>query len=178
MSVSFLPVLALFVLAAVLARVAIAQPGPLWRKVVALVALALNVPVGIHATVELLGRPKPAALEWNDGVLDGATVVARELRENEAIYLWLVPEGESVPRAYALPWSVEAARELEDAMEVAEEMQTRLVAKMTAEDEAYLEDFRLTFHPVMPTRLQEKVPAEEEDPMLYDRDGGNEGETP
>jgi len=166
---AFVVALALFALAAVLAWVAIAQPGPLWRKGVALTALALHVPVGIYATVELLGRPKPASLEWGGAFAEGATVIARELRENEAIYLWLVLPGETEPRAYALPWNLEAARALEEAVEVAEQMQTRLVAKITEEDKAYLDEFRLTFHPVTPSRLPEKAPPDEEDLMLYER---------
>jgi hypothetical protein len=79
--------------------------------------LALIAVVYIGAS-ELLGRPKPLGLEWRDvakaQVLSGVPV------ENEAIYLWLTVPGSPEPRAYVLPWSQNAAQQLQDATGKAE----------------------------------------------------------
>lgn len=48
---------------------------------------------------ELMSRPKPASLEWLRGGTSPATVAASHMRENEAIYLWLVFEDQTEPRA-------------------------------------------------------------------------------
>lgn len=70
--------------------------------------------------VEPLGRPKPAALEWALKFVPEATVLAVSTRENQAIYLWLQFDAGSEPRAYALPWHMEFAKQLHQAMQQAE----------------------------------------------------------
>ena len=64
---------------------------------------------------ELMSRPKPASLEWVKGSTKSARVVASHLRENEAIYLWLVFDGDVQPRAYRLPWNMKMAKQLQEA---------------------------------------------------------------
>ncbi|MGB0629082.1 MAG: hypothetical protein ACPGRZ_00175 [Alphaproteobacteria bacterium] len=64
---------------------------------------------------ELMSRPKPASLEWVKGSTESARVVASHLRENEAIYLWLVFDDTTQPRAYRLPWNMEMAKQLQQA---------------------------------------------------------------
>jgi hypothetical protein len=76
---------------------------------------------GYVTTVELLGRPKPIDTEWFGAHLAEARVVAADMHEDVAIYLWLAVEGEESPRSYALPWSDQSAQQLNDAMQEAEE---------------------------------------------------------
>lgn len=156
---------------AVLAWVAIAQPGPLWRKVLALLALALSVPVALVAVHELTGRAKPIALEWVHDLHDGARVVAYTFVEDEAIYLWLVLPGETAPRAYALPWDRKAAKDIQEADALAQELHTQMEVVME-EDPDNDTDFDLAFHTVTIPTLQDK-PYEEDDSFTYDRDADN-----
>jgi hypothetical protein len=68
--------------------------------------------------VELLGRPKPLRLEWRHAA-DTQLVSALPV-ENEGIYVWLTTPDSPEPRAYALPWSVQLAQQLQTAMSDAE----------------------------------------------------------
>ena len=77
---------------------------------------------------ELLGRPKPLTLEWRDTAK--AQVVGAVPIENEAIYVWLTTAGSPEPRAYVLPWSQQAAQQLQDAMGKAEADGTGVEMKM------------------------------------------------
>ena len=80
------------------------------------VGLAAVVMLSSYAGfAELMSLPKPASLEWVKGDADSARVVASHLQENEAIYLWLVFDGDTQPRAYRLPWSMEMAKQLREA---------------------------------------------------------------
>ncbi len=86
-------------------------------------ALSVGIFVMLIAVVyigasELLGRPKPLALEWRD--VAKAQVLSAVPVENEAIYVWLTMPGSPEPRAYVLPWSQSAAQQLQDAMGKAE----------------------------------------------------------
>ena len=76
--------------------------------------------------VNLLGRPKPANLEWALAAVPDATVLGATMRENEAIYLWLKFEDNPEPQSYALPWNLEKAKELQKAMRQAEESGTKV----------------------------------------------------
>ncbi len=76
---------------------------------------------GYFSLVELLGRPKPIDLEWGQPDLADATVLGSDMREDEAIYLWLRFDGVDVPRAYVLPWSQDLAQQLQSATRQAEE---------------------------------------------------------
>lgn len=54
-----------------------------------------------------LGAPRPLwTFAWSD---EKARVLAYALDEPRAIYLWVLPEGQQVPVAVALPWSTTAA---------------------------------------------------------------------
>jgi hypothetical protein len=68
--------------------------------------------------IELLGRPKPLRLEWRPAA--EAKVLSAVPIENEAIYLWLDLPGTAEPRAYVLPWSLQQALALQQAMSEAE----------------------------------------------------------
>lgn len=102
-----------------LGGIAIWSPRGMPVKVGALALSALLMASSYGGFLELLGRPKPASLEWI-AQAEEATVVGVRMREDEAIYLWLELEPASEPRAYVIPWSQEQAKELQEAMQEAE----------------------------------------------------------
>ena len=76
-------------IAGALASIAIWSPRRLWIKGSALVLAALLMAAGYASMIELLGKPKPATMEWARARLQEATVLGATVREGEAIYLWL-----------------------------------------------------------------------------------------
>ncbi len=118
------------ILAAVLVNIAIWAPRRLWIKLAALATAACFLPVAYAGFAELLGRPKPADLQWSEGNHDEATVLAARMHEGEAIYLWLGFEGLDEPRSYVLPWNEAMARELHGARGEAEESGTELRVRL------------------------------------------------
>ncbi|MEM7223444.1 MAG: hypothetical protein AAF495_10720 [Pseudomonadota bacterium] len=111
-------------LAAVLAKITIWSPRRLWVKLTALGVTALFLPLAYLAFSDLLSRPKPVQVEWVQRGVKEAEVLAVQYREDEAIYIWLGLAGTPEPRAYALPWSEQAAKQLHEAMREAEEKGT------------------------------------------------------
>ena len=86
-------------LATALAAICIWSPRAVWIKVGALVITALFLPATYVSVVELLSRPKPIALERKHADFAEARVLGADLREGEAIYLWLrIPEVEEPRR--------------------------------------------------------------------------------
>ena len=102
-------------LAGLLAAISIWTPRKSWLKFTALVTTSLFLPAAYLGLVHLLSRPKPADLEWLHRQLPQATVISARMAENQGIYLWLELEGVEEPRAYALPWSQELARQIHQA---------------------------------------------------------------
>ena len=102
--------------------------------------------------VELLGRPKPLRLEWREPA--DAQVVSAVPVENEAIYVWLIMPDSSEPCAYVLPWSLQVAQQLQEAMAQAEADGTAV--RMTAPSEPNLDDREPMFYampqPAMPPK--------------------------
>ncbi|MEI9401779.1 hypothetical protein [Mesorhizobium argentiipisi] len=84
-----------------------------------------------------------------------AQVVGAVPIENEAIYVWLTTAGSPEPRAYVLPWSQQAAQQLQDARGKAEADGTGLEMKMQAAD-AGLDTREPMFyarpHPALPAK--------------------------
>jgi hypothetical protein len=130
--------------------------------------LALISVVYVGAT-ELLGRPKPLTLEWRDTAK--AQVVGAVPVENEAIYVWLTTPGSPEPRSYVLPWSQQAAQQLQDAMGKAEADGTGVEMKVQAD--ASLD----TREPMFYARPQPALPAKDYQsarPLTYTQpDAGN-----
>lgn len=141
-------------LAAALAAVSIWSPRKLWVKATALALTAMLSASAYASYADLLSKPKPVSLEWAQRHALEATVLAATMRENEAIYLWLEFEGVSSPRAYALPWSQQAAEQLQQAMRKAEENGTGV--QMQAPFETDREPTEMVFHaapqPAMPQK--------------------------
>ena len=110
----------LVVIGAALATIAIWAPRRLSLRITAVGMSALLAAVAYGGLVDLLGRPKPVALELTPIPPSEATVIAAQLREPEAIYIWLMFDGAVEPRAYVLPWDTQMARQLREGMEDAE----------------------------------------------------------
>ncbi len=111
-------------LAALLASVTIWSPRKVRIKVLAIVMFTLFVPASYMSLTNLLSRPKPADMEWEQRQLSEATVLGAHLREGHSIYVWLQVAGVEEPRSYVLPWSQELAEQLYGARREAESQGT------------------------------------------------------
>jgi len=105
--------------------------GRLWQRTASASLFAVLVVVVYAGAAELLGRPKPLRLEWRNA--EHAQVLGSSMRENEAIYLWLQFDDGSEPRAYRLPWSMQAAQQLQTATQEGEANGTGVQMTMTGE---------------------------------------------
>jgi hypothetical protein len=70
-----------------------------------------------------LGLPRPTMLEPH---YPQGTVVSYVVDEPDAILLWLVPDGSSMPRSYALPFDNKQALQLQHAFEIAKKSGTQV----------------------------------------------------
>ena len=107
-------------IAGVLATLSIWSPRKLSVKIIALALAVLVLPAAYASFTELLSRPKPLHLEWAQRALSEATVLSAMLHEGDHIYLWLALPDLEQPRAYALPWDEELAKQLHQAQQQAE----------------------------------------------------------
>ena len=98
----------------------------MWLRSGAIVLSALLMATAYAGFSELLGRPKPADLEWAARNAEEAVVLAAEMQEGEAIYLWLRVDDAAEPRAYVLPWSMEMAKQLHRAQGQAQQQGTQV----------------------------------------------------
>ena len=113
-------------LAALLAFIGIWSHRKLTAKVSAVVATALFIPTVYLSYADLLSRPKPSSIEWWHRDAAEATVIGSQLRENEAIFLWIELPEAGEPRAYKLPWQQELAKQLYGAQREAESRGTQV----------------------------------------------------
>jgi hypothetical protein len=109
------------VLVACLSSIAVWSPRRLPVKVCALVVAALFMPLAYAGLTDLMSRPKPVGMEWWLAHAEEATVLAAVPEEGRHIFLWLALSGIDEPRAYVMPWSREAAQQLQDAQAQAAE---------------------------------------------------------
>jgi hypothetical protein len=146
---------AIVLVAAALAAIAIRSPAPLALRAGAVVLAGALMATGYAGFAELLGRPKPASLEWAARNTPEATVLAAEMREGEAIYLWLQIEDFREPRAYVLPWSLAAAQQLHQARGRADEAGTavRMRGPFRDADEGGERMFYAAPQPPLPPKL-------------------------
>ena len=89
--------------------------GRMWQRATAATVFLVLIGVVYVGSVELLSRPKPMRLEWRD--VAQAKVIGATMREGEGIYVWLEVPGANEPRAYALPWDMPMAQQLQTAMQ-------------------------------------------------------------
>ena len=105
---------------AALANIALWSRRRRRMKVVALILVALFMPISYLAMVDLLSRPKPMSMEWSPPGKDDAKLLGAKMEEDVAIYIWVQRDGAREPRAYKLPWSEEMARQLHESQRSAE----------------------------------------------------------
>jgi hypothetical protein len=141
--------------AALLGAIAIRAPRALALRAGAVVLAGALMATGYAGFAELMGRPKPASLEWAARNASEATVLAADMREGEAIYLWLRLDETPEPRAYVLPWSLAAARQLYRAQGEAEESGTavRMRGPFIDADEGGERMFYAEPQPPLPAKL-------------------------
>lgn len=120
-------------LIAILAQISVWSPRRLWVKVTALITMTLFLPVAYISLETLLSRPKPVEMEWASENLAEASVIAAQIDEDESIYLWLAVNGIDEPRAYVLPYSEQAARQLHAAQQGAEQEGTDVKMRRPSE---------------------------------------------
>jgi hypothetical protein len=122
------------------------------RRSLSVGIFVLLIAVVYGGSIELLGRPKPLRLEWRDAA--DAQVVSAVPVENEGIYVWLLMRDSSEPCAYVLPWSLQAAQQLQEAMSQAEADGTAV--RMTTPFESSLDHREPMFYampqPAMPPK--------------------------
>lgn len=105
--------------AACLASIAVwSRRGP-WPKFAAVTLSGVLMGTGYVGLSELLGKPKPAFLEFSESALRDAKVISTQVIEGETVFLWLQMDQERAPRAYAMPWEDQRVRELFRALEKA-----------------------------------------------------------
>ena len=160
------------VLAATLSSVAIRAPGAVWMRAGVFAVAALYIPIAYAAYADLLARPKPVAMEWIHRAADEAVVVASDIREGEAIYLWLALEGVREPRSYRLPWDRKLALELQSAQRAAEGTQNGVRFSMPFEPGIEGGERQFYAHP-QPTLPPKGVRSDRDVPALLPRHARN-----
>jgi len=126
--------------------------GRTWQRTGSATVFVLLIALVYGGSIELLGRPKPVRLEWR--AMEKAEVLGASLRENEAIYLWLQFDGAPEPKVYTLPWSMQTAQNLQDAMQESEATGTGV--EMTMSLDSGLDDREPKFHPTPQPALPDK----------------------
>lgn len=142
-------------LATGLALIAVKGNLSILSRAGALGLTAMLMVTAYSGLTELMSRPKPATLEWLRAGSTPATVTASHLRENEAIYLWLVFEGETEPRAYSLPWNMDIARQLRRAQRqaAARQSKVRMKSLLTRKNNPTEPVFHVPPRPAPPPKL-------------------------
>ncbi len=144
--------------AAALAAIVVWAPRRPGVKFAALALTACLLLLGYLGLAELAGRPKFVRDEWLRAHTPEAEVLAFDLREGEAIYLWLRLPGLTEPRAYRLSWELSLARQLQQAAQAAERARTGLAMRLpfaAAQDELEPKFYPLPQPPAPP----KEVPA-------------------
>jgi hypothetical protein len=145
-------------LAAGLAILAVWSRRRLIVRAGATAMLVLTVALAWLGLADLLSRPKPAALEFIHPGIEEAPVIAAAVREGEGIYLWLKIEGIVEPRYYVLPWKLEVAEQLQEAMRRAERNRVPLIMRLPfdAFDDSVEDRGSPRFYALPRTRLPDK----------------------
>lgn len=168
MSLVAISFVACFMLAAVAGWAAVSSAGRLSRKIAALVALALLVPAGYGSISELLGRPKPASSAWLEDFTTYHTVIAWDIHEDKAIYLWLeMPDGQE-PRVFAFPYDTATVSRLQKAGERAKSLASKLLARLEETGPAGTSRLEFTSQTEFRRELPAKPDPDDEDVFQFD----------
>lgn len=151
-------------LAAALALISVWAPRKLWVRLSAVVIAGLFMPAAYASLGELLSRPKPVSLEWARSTVPQATVIGANLREGEAIYLWLQVAGVDEPRSYVMPWNRKLAQQLYEARQKAAKQGMAVVVRRPFE--ASLDESEPKFY-AQPQERPPLKPSPAQAPVLY-----------
>lgn len=108
------------------------------HKVIQITGFIAYLSLSLIMVTELLSNPKPLQNELFGE--DKAEVVSYVAQEDVAIYLWLMLKGHTVPRYYVMDWSDEAAQELHEAQQQAEQDGTGVEMNMQEGTDLRYED--------------------------------------
>jgi len=135
----------------------------LWQRVTSTGLFVVLIAVVYGGSIELLSRPKPLRLEWRDAA--HAQVLGASIREGDAIFVWLQFDGSDEPRAYALPWDMKTAQQLQNAMREGQANGTGVQADMPFE--TGLDERAPKFYATPQQALPEKNYSSSK-PLVYD----------
>lgn len=168
MSLVAISFVACFMLAAVAGWAAVSSAGRLSRKIAALVALTLLVPAGYVSISELLGRPKPASSAWLEDFTTYHTVIAWDIHEDKAIYLWLeMPKGQE-PRVFAFPYDTATVSRLQKAGDRAKSLASKLLARLEQTGPAGATRLEFTSQTEFRRELPDKPDPDDDDVFQFD----------
>jgi hypothetical protein len=88
--------------------------GNAWQRTASAAIYLMLIGVVYAGSVEMLSRPKPLRLEWRSPAK--AKVLGATMHEGKAIYVWLQVGDSPEPRSYVLPWNMQMAQQIQDAM--------------------------------------------------------------
>ena len=153
----------LVLIGCLLGIIAIWSRRKLWVRVFATLIFLAFSGTGLFALVDLLSRPKPTYLEIINKDIDEALVLAVNVEEGIAIYVWLKFPNFNEPRAYAYPWNLEMASELKKAIKQANDDRTQLRMRQPFDPSNEIRKAP-RFYSLPPERLPLKP---ESDPLKY-----------
>jgi len=157
-----------FLLIAVIAWAAVMAHGRMWRKVAALTALLALIPVGYVAIYELMGMPKPASTAFLMDFGQEHVVLAYDIHEDKAIFLWFeMPDG-AKPRVFSFPYDSETVKRLQDASDEATAISRELKASLSDSDGTMRTRLEFTSGLEFNREMPEKPDPEEQDVMFFD----------
>ncbi len=142
------------VIVTALTWIAVRSAGRLPKRLGAMALALALMAVGYIGLLELLGRPKPGELAWGLEDIEEAEVLAAELHEGQAIYLWLQRDNAAEPLSYRLPWSLDQAKRLQEARQRAEASGT--ATRMRRPFDSDSEDDELLFYAAPQAELPPK----------------------
>jgi hypothetical protein len=126
----------------------------LWPRLAAVLLLLGFVVLGPVALASLTGEPRRASLEWWARNAQDVEVLGFQVQEDVAIYVYVVLPGYLAPQSLALPYSDEAAEQLQQA--AAEGEQTGRGIRMRRLMDTSLDEQEPLFYADPPQALPEK----------------------
>ena len=144
--------------AALLTSIAIWAPRKTPIRALALVCMALFLPIAYAQFIGLLARPMPVGWAWMERDVDRAEVLSVSFDEGNRIYMWLRLNGMIEPRFYSLPWRQQDAEDLEDAMEQANKLRGKVIVKEPFSKQSLEERGGMTVQIIPPATQPQKQP--------------------